>query len=99
MKHTEIIEGLNKAFEEKYPNKGFFISKLSIEQSKISKLYKTYTLEIWHIKGQNKVKVIHVQTSARVPDNMDEHVIKNLNIELSYVLFRDYEKIMEYGIQ
>lgn len=99
MKHTEIIEGLNKVFEEVSPECGYFIPKLSIEQSKISKLYKTYTLEIWHIKGQNKAKVIQVQKYARVPDNMDEQVIKDLNIELCYILFRDYEKIMEYGIQ
>lgn len=99
MKHTEIIEGLNKAFEEKYPNKGFFISKLSIEQSKISKLYKTYILEIWHINKTSKALISVIEISARVPDNMDEQVIKDLNIKLSYVLFRDYEKIMEYGIQ
>lgn len=99
MKRTEIIEGLNKVFEEKYPDKGYFISKLSIEQSKISKLYKTYTLEIWHINKTLKTLAAVIQKSARVPDNMDEQVIKDLNIELCYILFRDYEKIMEYGIQ
>lgn len=99
MKHTEIIEGLNKAFEEKYPDKGYFISKLSIEQSKISKLYKTYTLEIWYTNKTLKTLAFVIQKSARVPDNMDEQVIKDLNIELCYILFRDYEKIMEYGIQ
>lgn len=99
MKHIEIIEGLNKVFEEKYPDKGYFISKLSIEQSKVSKLYKTYTLEIWHINKASKTLISVIEKSARVPDNMDEQVIKDLNIELSHVLFRDYEKIMEYGIQ
>jgi hypothetical protein len=99
MKTLEIIEGLNRVFEEVSPECGYFIPKLSIEQSKISKLYKTYTLEVWHIKGTNKTRAIVIQTSARVPDNMDEQVIKDLNIKLSYMLFKDYEKIMEYGIQ
>lgn len=99
MKTIEIIEGLNKLFEEVSPECGYFISKLSIEQSKISKIYKTYTLEVWHIKGTSKTLAVKVQQSARVPDNMDEQIIKNLNTELSYILFRDYEKIMEYGVQ
>ena len=44
MKTIDIVEGFNKFFVELYPNRGFFVSKLNVEQGKISKLYKTYTL-------------------------------------------------------
>lgn len=98
MKTIDIIEGFNRLFETKYPDKGYFISKLNIEQSKLSKIYKTYSLEIWYINKKDKTLINTIQKSARVTDNMDEKIIKELNIELSYVLFRDYEKLMKYGI-
>ena len=80
MKTIDIIEGFNKFFVELYPNKGYFVSKLNVEQSKISKLYKTYTIEVWYVEGTYNKKVLHIQKSARVPDNMDEVVIRDLNI-------------------
>ena len=97
MKALDIIKGLNKAFEEK-GNKGYFVSKLNVEQNSISKLYKTYTLEVWYLHEKNKQLAVKVQKIARVPDNMEDIVLRDLNIELCYGLFRDYNKLMEYGI-
>ena len=98
MKTIDIIEGFNKFFVELYPNKGHFVSKLNVEQSKISKLYKTYTIEVWYVEGTYNKKVLHIQKSARVPDNMDEIVIRDLNIELTRMMFKDYSNLLEYGV-
>ena len=98
MKTIDIVEGFNKFFVERYPNRGFFVSKLIVEQGKISKLYKTYTLEVWYIDGTYKKKVLHISKSARVPDNMDETVIRDLNIELTKMMFTNYSNLLEYGV-
>lgn len=99
MKTIDIVEGFNQFFEEHYPNKGHFVSRLNIKQSTVSKLYKTYTLEVWYINGSYKKKVMDISKSARVPDNMDDIVIRDLNIELTKAMFRDYNILLEYGIQ
>lgn len=98
MKTIDIVEGFNKFFEEHYPNKGHFVSKLNVEQSKISKLYKTYTIEIWYIEGSYKKNVLHIEKSARVPDNMDEVIIRDLNVELTRMMFKNYSNLLEYGV-
>lgn len=96
MKTLDIINGLNKVFKEQN-KEGFFVSKLDIKQSSISKLYKTYTLEVWYLNGSTKLLVANIQKSARVPEHMDEVILRDLNIELCYALFRDYDKIMSYA--
>jgi hypothetical protein len=98
MKTIDIVEGFNKFFIELYPNRGFFVSKLNVEQGKISKLYKTYTLEVWYIDGTYKKKVLHISKSARIPDNMDDIVIRDLNIELTKAMFKNYSTLLEYGV-
>ena len=98
MKTIDIIEGFNQFFESYYPNKGHFVSKLNVEQGKISKLYKTYTLEVWYVEGTYKKKVLDIQKSARVPDNMDEVVIRDLNVELTKMMFKNYSTLLEYGV-
>lgn len=98
MKTIDIVEGFNKFFEDIYPNRGHFVSKLNIEQSKLSKLFKTYNLELWYVNGRYKEKAIHIEKSARIPDNMDESVIRDLNIELSKMMFKNYSNLLEYGV-
>ena len=98
MKTIDIVEGFNQFFEEMYPKKGHFVSKLNIEPSKISKMYKTYTIEVWYIEGTYKKKVLNISESARVPDNMDETIIRNLNVELTKMMFKNYSNLLEYGV-
>lgn len=98
MKTIDILEGFNQFFEERYPKRGHFVSKLNVEQSKISKLYKTYTIEVWYVEGTYKKSVLTLQKSARVPDNMDDIVIRDLNIELSKAMFKNYSNLLEYGV-
>ena len=98
MKTIDIVEGFNKFFEELYPNRGYFVSKLTIEQNKNVKLIKTYNLELWYVNGRYKDKAICIEKSVRVPDNMDESVIKDINIELSRLMFKNYSKLLEYGV-
>lgn len=98
MKTIDIVEGFNKFFEELYPNRGYFVSKLNIEQSKLSKLFKTYTLELWYVNGRYKEKAFYIEKSARIPDNMDESVIRDINIELSRMMFKNYSNLLEYGV-
>lgn len=96
MKALDIINSLNRVLKEQN-KEGFFITKLNIEKSNISKLYKTYTLEVWYYNITQKQLVITIQKSARVPEYMDEVVLRDLNMELCYTLFRDYDKIMSYA--
>ena len=98
MKTIDILEGFNQFFEERYPKRGHFVSKLNVEQSKISKLYKTYTIEVWYVEGTYKKSVLTLQKSARVPDNMDDMVIRDLNIELTRMMFKNYSNLLEYGV-
>jgi hypothetical protein len=98
MKTIDIVEGFNKFFIELHPNRGYFVSKLNVEQGKISKLYKTYTLEVWYIEGKYKKRVLTISKSARVPDNMDDIVIRDLNIELTRMMFKEYSNLLEYGV-
>lgn len=98
MKTIDIVEGFNKFFEKLYPNRGYFVSKLTIEQNKNVKLIKTYNLELWYVNGRYKDKAIYIEKSVRVPDNMDESIIKDMNIELSRLMFKNYSKLLEYGV-
>lgn len=99
MKAIEILEGFNRFFEEYYPNRGYFITRTVIESSKLSKLYKTYKLELWFTEGKHKELVTTIERSARVPDTMDETIVRGLNIELTHYMFKNYSKLLEYGVQ
>ena len=98
MKIVDILEGFNKFFEKTYPNRGYFIHKLSIEQSKVSKIYKTYKLEIWNITNGNKRCVFTIQETGRFTESMEDEKIKLLNIKLIEGLFEYYDDLLN-GIQ
>lgn len=98
MKIIDILEGFNKFFEKTYPNRGYFIHKLSIEQSKVSKIYKTYKLEIWNITNGNKRYVFTIQETGRFTESMEDEIVKLLNIKLIEGLFEHYNDILN-GIQ
>ena len=100
MKTLEIIEGLNKWYEEKYPNKGYFIHKLTNTSNTISKAYKTYNLEVWYKFGNKKELFLSLEKTCRCVSESDvSTILKGLNIEISKLLFKNFNKIKEYGVQ
>jgi hypothetical protein len=54
---------------------------------------------VWYVDGKYRKKVFNISKSARVPDSMDDIVIRDLNIELSKAMFKNYSTLLEYGIQ
>ena len=86
MKTIDIVEGFNKFFVELYPNRGFFVSKLNVEQGKISKLYKTYTLEVWYVDGKFKSVILISKVIGKTTDD-EESFNSKVNSELSTAIF------------
>ena len=81
MKTIDIVEGFNKFFVERYPNRGFFVSKLNVEQGKISKLYKTYTLEVWCVDGENKQLISSASRTENVVSLEAEAELRQLLVQ------------------
>lgn len=99
MKTIDIVEGYNKFFESMYPNRGHFVSKLNIEQNKIIKALKTYTLEVWYVKDRYKDRVFYIEKTDRISESNEENIIRDLNIELTRMMFKNYSNLLEYGVQ
>jgi hypothetical protein len=99
MSTFEIVEGLNKCFESVYPNKGYFISRLKIDSNALSKVYKTYTIELWFNSKEKKELILSKSITSRVvTDNDRNTILRDINISLSELIFKNYNKIMNYGI-
>lgn len=98
MKTLEIVEGLNRYFESVYPNKGHFVSKLNIQNSKIVKALKIYTLELWHIDKDSKDLFITCELIKKYSED-DAPIIHELNIEFTELILNNLDKIKEkYGV-
>ena len=97
MKNIDIVEGLNRYFEYHYPNKGHFISRLSIETNKLVKALKTYTLELWYINSKNKELFVST-TLNKKPSEDEDKVLRELNIEFTEVIFNNIDRINQYGV-
>ena len=94
----EIVEGFNRYFETKYPNKGHFVSMMSIESNKVIKALKTYTLELWHVIGRKKELVFSISDniSASV---LSDNAHKSMVIKFTTEIFNKLEDIEnKYGI-
>lgn len=100
MRIADIVEGINKYFIEKYPNKGFFIHKLNIESNPISKAHKTYNFELWHINGKLKNKIIEIQESGRYIESNNNDSIANsiLATKLVTEILKNIDVINNYGV-
>lgn len=103
MRILDIIEGLNRFFTKKYPDKGHFIHILNVTSNPVSKIYKTYKLEVYYINKKSKTKelFITVQESGRFPDNeASETVIHSmLCSKIIEDILSNYNKLESYGIQ
>lgn len=97
MKNIDIVEGLNRYFEYHYPGKGHFVSKLNIDNNKLVKALKTYTLELWYINGKNKELFISNALNKK-PSEDEEKVLRELNIEFTETILNNFDKIGRYGI-
>lgn len=87
-----IVEGFNRYIEEKRLKKniitnGHIVPQLTITPNATMKAYKTYKIELWFVKDNNKHRVAVVQQVARVVDNMDSIILNVLEIELAKALF------------
>ena len=87
-----IIEGLNRYIEEERVKKGIIthghlVYHHTITPNPTMKAYKTYKVEVWFIKGNEKKIVATVQQTARVVDNVDDIIMNVVKIELAKTLF------------
>lgn len=103
MRIIDIIEGINKFFTERFPNKGHFVHILNVSNNPISKIYKTYRLELYYVDKKNKRKELFVvvQESGRFPDNEASEMLIHsmLSTNLVKSILSNYKQLESYGIQ
>ena len=103
MRILNIIEGLNRFFTEKFPDKGHFVHIINVSNNPVSKIYKTYTLDVYYIDRISKKKelFVRVQESGRFPDNENSEILIHtiLVTNLIKIILSSYNKLEAYGIQ
>lgn len=108
MRIEDIIENLNKHFEEKrtllgYENKGRLVLFKSVKPHSTFKLYKTYDYSVFFITGKKSYKVLYISRTDKEQINA-EYIAEELERELVKIIFdwlftKDYELVLkgEYG--
>ena len=87
-----IVEGLNRYIEEQRAKKeiithGHLVYHHTITPNPTMKAYKTYKVEVWFVKGNEKQIVAVVQQIDRVVDNADDIIMNVVKTELAKTLF------------
>lgn len=108
MRIEDIIENLNKHFEEKrdslgYENKGRLVLFKSIKPHPTFKVYKTYDYSVFFVTGKKSSRVLYInrtdkeQTDAEyIADILERELVK---IIFDWLFTKDYELVLkgEYG--
>lgn len=92
MKVEDIIEGLNLHIEIKRRNnkidaKGHLVMQKEIKVNPTFKAYKEYKYTIWFVKNRKSYKVLTIQQTARVIDDYEDAIHKQLNTMLCQSIF------------
>jgi hypothetical protein len=87
-----IIESLNKYIieereERKIDCKTFLILQKSLIPQPMFKAYKEYKYTIWFVKNRKSYKVLTIQQTARVLDDYEDAIHKQLNTMLCQSIF------------
>lgn len=92
MKAEDIIEGLNKHIEIRRSergigNVGHMVLQKEIMPHSSFKVYKTYKYTLWFTKRGKSYEVMKIQHTAKVPDDQEESMLREMNIMLSTSIF------------
>ena len=93
----DYIEALNQYFENRFPNKGHFILKVTKEQNKTIKAYWTYTLSLYHYyKGSNDLITQYSNTGKVINGNFAQ-LEEDTHLIMLKSIFLTIDKINELG--
>lgn len=95
--NIDYIEALNQLFESKYPNKGFFILKVNIDQHKVVKAFRTCSLSLYHHYKNNNNIFIQTATSGKVLNGDTSQLLEDAHMEMLKEIFLNINKIDELG--
>ena len=92
MKAEDIIEGLNRYIdivrkERGISTKGHIVLHREILPHSSFKVYKTYTYTLWFSNGKKCNKIVTLQQTNKVPDSLEENMLREMNIHLSTMIF------------
>lgn len=93
----DYIEVLNQLFETKYPNKGFFILKVNIDQHKIVKAFRICSLSLYHHYKNNNTIFIQTNTSGKVLNGDTSQLLEDAHMEMLKEIYLNINKIDELG--
>jgi len=94
MNIQEYIECINKAFEVKYPNKGFFVSTIQNEVTSFP-IYKKVKVSVIHLPDKEEVFTFNFQD--KVPKGKEEKFMKSILKEIVTTITFNMDKIWKYG--
>ena len=109
MKAEDIIEGLNRYIETVRKErcisaKGHIVLHREILPHPSFKVYKTYKYTLWFSSGKKCYNIATLQQTSKVPDNLEESMLREMNIHLSTMIFtwirsEKFNKVIngEYG--
>lgn len=95
--NIDYIEALNQLFESKYPNRGFFILKVNIEQHKIIKAFRTCSLSLYHHYKNNNIIFIQTSTSGKVLNGDTTQLLEDAHMEMLKEIYLNIDKIDGIG--
>ena len=105
MKAEDIIEGLNlhieiKRRDNKIDARGHLVMQKEIKVNSTFKAYKEYRYTIWFVKNRKSYRVLTIQQTARVLDDYEDAIHKQLNTMLCQSIFNwkgsdSYNKVIK----
>lgn len=109
MKVEDIIEGLNRHIESvrserEINTKGHIVLHKENTPHQVFKVYKTYIYTLWYINGKKPYRLLTIQQNAKVPENQEESMLRDMDTLLLTTLFnwigsKSYNEVIngEYG--
>lgn len=94
MNINEYIECINKAFEAKFPHRGFFVVKQQYEKTPFP-IFKKLNVSIIHLP--NKEEVFNFTFQDKVPKDKEAKFQEECLKEVVTTVTYNIEKILKYG--
>ena len=94
MSITDFIECINKVFEQRYKDKGFFVA--TIQEEKLSfPIFKKFTIKVIHVPTNEIVFTFTFQD--KVPTDERDKFMNNCLKKIIVSIVEQIDKIWEYG--
>ena len=92
MQIEDLIEAFNLTISQyrklhNIDNKSHIVLQKNIEQNNTFKAYKTYIRTLWYVNGRNKYTVLKCAIIAKVLQEHEESMIKQINRRLLLEIF------------